>query len=236
MAGVEAPSLRTYVANAPAARFIWDRAASVRFTDLARGTSLGGRLADLAGRSVLVTTASQLTTALALIELDGVARRLVILPPDIEADHLGAVMAAAEIDAIVTDDGARPHAALRAPRARRLRAVARSARRDAAGCRSHRMGAVDLGHDGRAEDGGARPCRAHSGHHQPQRRRRRGDMGHVLRHPPLRRIADFPARDARRRFARSCRAPASRLPIISRAWRNMASRTFPARRRIGAAR
>ena len=115
MAGVEAPSLRAYVANAPAARFIWDRAASVRFTDLARGTSLGGRLADLAGRSVLVTTASQLTTALALIELDGVARRLVILPPDIEADHLGAVMAAAEIDAIVTDDGARPHAALALP-------------------------------------------------------------------------------------------------------------------------
>ena len=73
MAGVEAPSLRAYVANAPAARFIWDRAASVRFTDLARCTSLAGRLADLAGRSVLVTTASELTTALALIELDGVA-------------------------------------------------------------------------------------------------------------------------------------------------------------------
>ena len=121
MAGVEAPSLRAYVANAPAERFIWDRAASVRFTDLARGTSLsrqtslGSRLADLAGRSVLVTTASQLTTALALIELDGVARRLVILPPDIEADHLGAVMAAAEIDAIVTDDGSRPHAAFALP-------------------------------------------------------------------------------------------------------------------------
>ncbi len=115
MAGVEAPSLRAYVGNAWAARFIWDRAASVRFTDLARGTSLAGRLADLAGRSVLVTTASQLTTALALIELDGVARRLVILPPDIEADHLGAVMAAAEIDAIVTADGARPQAAFALP-------------------------------------------------------------------------------------------------------------------------
>jgi acyl-coenzyme A synthetase/AMP-(fatty) acid ligase len=111
MAGVEAPSLRAYVANAPAARFIWDRAAAAHFTDLDRGTSLGGRLADLAGRSVLVATASQLTTALALIELDGRARRLVILPPDVEADHLGAVMAAAEIDAVVTDGGARQHAA-----------------------------------------------------------------------------------------------------------------------------
>ncbi len=121
MAGVEAPSLRAYVANAPAARFIWDRAAAVRFTDLDRGSSLnrqtsfGGPLTGLAGRSVLLATASQLTTALALIELDGLARRLVILPPDIEADHLGVLMAAAEIDAVVTDDGSRPHAALALP-------------------------------------------------------------------------------------------------------------------------
>jgi len=105
MAGVEAPSLRAYVAKAPAARFIWDRAACVRFTDLHRGTSLGGRLADLAGRSVLLATASQLTTALALIELDGRARRLTILPPDVEAGHLGALIATAQIDAVVIDDG-----------------------------------------------------------------------------------------------------------------------------------
>jgi acyl-coenzyme A synthetase/AMP-(fatty) acid ligase len=105
MAGVEAPSLRAYVAKAPAARFIWDRAACARFTDLHCGTSLGGRLADLAGRSVLLATASQLTTALALIELDGRARRLTILPPDVEAGHLGAVIAAAQIDAVVIDDG-----------------------------------------------------------------------------------------------------------------------------------
>ena len=32
-------------------------------------------------------------------------------------------------------------------------------------------------------------------------RRRRSRMGHVLRHPPLRRLADLPARGARRRFA-----------------------------------
>ncbi len=115
MAGIEAPSLRAYVANAAAARFLWDRAAAARFTDLAGGTSLSGRLADLAGRAVLVATASQLTTALALIELDGLARRLVILPPDIEVDHLGAVMAAAEIDAVVTDAGARPQAAFELP-------------------------------------------------------------------------------------------------------------------------
>src|SRR5271155_4979044 len=110
MAGVKAPALRDSIANAPAPRYFWDRAEAVRFTDLEHGTSFrsgtgfGGRLADLAGRSVLVATGSQLTAAAALIELDGIARRLVILPPDAEADHLGAVIAMAGIDAVVVDE------------------------------------------------------------------------------------------------------------------------------------
>jgi len=115
MAGVEAPALRACVANAPTAQFIWGRGACARVTDLERGTSLGGGLTDLAGRSALVATANQLTTALALIELDGVARRLVILPPDTEAEHLGAIIAAAEIDAVVTDGRLRPQAAFELP-------------------------------------------------------------------------------------------------------------------------
>src|ERR1700678_2970731 len=104
MARVEAPSLRDSVANAPAARFFWGRTASACFTALDRGTSLGGRLVELAGRSVLLTSGSQLTTALALIELDGCARRIAIFPPDVDTADLGAIIAAAEIDAIVTDD------------------------------------------------------------------------------------------------------------------------------------
>ena len=115
MAGVDAPALRDSIANAPAPRFFWDGVASARFTDLDcgtslnrgtslnLGTSLGGRRADLAGRSVLVATGSQLTAALALIELDGIVRRLVILPPDMEGGHLGAVIAIAGIDAVVVD-------------------------------------------------------------------------------------------------------------------------------------
>jgi acyl-coenzyme A synthetase/AMP-(fatty) acid ligase len=78
------------------------RDTSVALSDLVRGTSLGGRLPELAGRSVLVATADQLTAALALIELDGVARRLVLCPPDLPAEHLPSVVADAEVDAIVT--------------------------------------------------------------------------------------------------------------------------------------
>src|SRR6201986_4538037 len=107
MASTEAQSLRDFSAGASSQRFFRDRAASVCVDDLAHGTSLGGRLAALAGRSVLVATASQLAAALALIELDGVASRITILPPDADPAHLGALIADASIDAIITDDGAR---------------------------------------------------------------------------------------------------------------------------------
>jgi acyl-coenzyme A synthetase/AMP-(fatty) acid ligase len=103
MAGTEAPSLRDFVAKAEAPGFLWGCDAFARFTDLDGGTSLGGRLEDLTGRSVLVATTSQLTTALALIELDANARRLVILPPDTAPDQLAAAIDAAEVDAAVVD-------------------------------------------------------------------------------------------------------------------------------------
>jgi len=103
MAHAEARLLRCSIDNAPADQFLFDRAARVRVADLVSATSLGGRLAELAGRSVLIATASQLTSALALIELDGVARRLTILPPDTDRTHLPALIADAEIDAVVID-------------------------------------------------------------------------------------------------------------------------------------
>jgi acyl-coenzyme A synthetase/AMP-(fatty) acid ligase len=115
MAFTDARSLRDHVANAPRPAFFFDDAADVPFTTLDRGTSFGGRLGELAGRSVLVATASQLTAALALIELDGCARRITILPPDVETDHLPALIAAAEIDAVVLDSGSLQHAALDLP-------------------------------------------------------------------------------------------------------------------------
>src|SRR5260370_38959704 len=110
-----APSLRDRIADADPERLFWDRAARLCVNNLARGTSFGGRLAELVGRSVVVATSSQLTTALALIELDGVARRLTILPPDTAADHLGALIACAEADAVVFDAGALDHEALDLP-------------------------------------------------------------------------------------------------------------------------
>src|SRR5580692_2439767 len=99
-----APSLKGRIADAAPERFFWDRTARLCVNDLARGTSFGGRLAELAGRSVVIATSSQLTAALALIELDGVARRLTILPPDTSAEHIGELVARAEADAVIVDE------------------------------------------------------------------------------------------------------------------------------------
>ena len=108
MARTEAQSLRRWIDNATPERFFWDRTARTSINQLAGGTSLGEGLTALRGRSVLVATGSQLTAALALIELDGVARRLTILPPDANVDHLDALIARAEVDAVVLDQ-ASPH-------------------------------------------------------------------------------------------------------------------------------
>jgi acyl-CoA synthetase (AMP-forming)/AMP-acid ligase II len=77
------------------------RAASL--TDIAGQTCLEGRLSELSGRSVLLAASGQFVSALAMIEIDGVARRMLLCPPDLNADHIGALVADAAIDAIVTD-------------------------------------------------------------------------------------------------------------------------------------
>jgi acyl-coenzyme A synthetase/AMP-(fatty) acid ligase len=102
----DAPPLRRWldgVAGPP--RHFWGARKSVAFTDLVAGSSLGRRLGALQGRSVLLATRDQLTAALAMIELDGIAGRLVICPPDVPHDHFRAIVATAEVDAIVTDCG-----------------------------------------------------------------------------------------------------------------------------------
>src|SRR5881296_2767462 len=84
-------------------RALWGADASVTLGDLVRGSSLGARLEGLRGRSVLVATRDQLTAALALIELDGVARRLVLYPSDLPLERARFVIDSASVDTIVSD-------------------------------------------------------------------------------------------------------------------------------------
>jgi acyl-coenzyme A synthetase/AMP-(fatty) acid ligase len=98
-----AENLRRRVGKGKAGRFLEGVDRGIRLADLAGGTSLGGRLAELAGRSVLLLARDQLAAAIALIELDGIARRLVLCPPDVPTEHLAAIIAHAEVDAMVSD-------------------------------------------------------------------------------------------------------------------------------------
>jgi acyl-CoA synthetase (AMP-forming)/AMP-acid ligase II len=77
----------------------------LRLAELAAASSLGGRLEELRGSTVLIATRDQLTAALALIELDGVARRIVLCPPDLAETHFRAVIETAGAVAWVRDTG-----------------------------------------------------------------------------------------------------------------------------------
>jgi acyl-coenzyme A synthetase/AMP-(fatty) acid ligase len=113
MARARPQSLRQRIGDGSG--LFWDRAAHAAITDLAGGTSLGGRLHELTRKSVAIATGSQLTTALALIELDGVARRITILPPDAQPAHFAALFAGAAIDAVVVDRDTPTHPAFALP-------------------------------------------------------------------------------------------------------------------------
>jgi acyl-CoA synthetase (AMP-forming)/AMP-acid ligase II len=89
------------------------RGASVALAELAAGSIFGGALEGLRGRSVLIATREQLPTALALVELDGIARRMVLCTPDLTPEQLAGVAATAEADAIVID----PESSITAPAA-----------------------------------------------------------------------------------------------------------------------
>jgi acyl-CoA synthetase (AMP-forming)/AMP-acid ligase II len=89
-------------------RFLSGAAADVSLIDLARGSTFGGREYELSGQSVLVATQDQLTTALALIGLDGIAARLTICPPDLPSEYLSSLIADVSASAVVYDHE-RPH-------------------------------------------------------------------------------------------------------------------------------
>lgn len=64
---------------------------SLELSRLAQASCLGGRLESLRGRSILLAMREQLSTALALLELDGIARRLVLCTPDLSPETLAEV-------------------------------------------------------------------------------------------------------------------------------------------------
>jgi acyl-coenzyme A synthetase/AMP-(fatty) acid ligase len=77
--------------------------AKATWGELVHGSILEDRSIDLRGRSVLVATSEQFRAAAALIELDGIARRVVLYPPDLPREHLSFVAETAQSEILVTD-------------------------------------------------------------------------------------------------------------------------------------
>jgi acyl-coenzyme A synthetase/AMP-(fatty) acid ligase len=96
-------ALRDYLDPNLRGRTLSDARQVVALTEFAGETCLDGLLGELSGRSVLLAVADQLVSGLAIMELDGVARRMLLCPPDLAADHLSSLIEDAEIEAVVTD-------------------------------------------------------------------------------------------------------------------------------------
>jgi acyl-coenzyme A synthetase/AMP-(fatty) acid ligase len=96
-------ALRDYLDPFLKGRALSDARHAASLTDIADRTCLNGRLAELSGRSVLLTVSNQFLAGLVMLEIDGIARRMLLCAPDLNADHLQAIVEDAEIDAVVSD-------------------------------------------------------------------------------------------------------------------------------------
>src|SRR5258708_19044335 len=94
--------------SGPVAGVFHDRSGSVALQDLGTGSIFGGKLESFRGRSVLLAMREQLGTALALLELDGVARRVVLCTPDLTPEQLAGVRASAEADMVLDSVAQKP--------------------------------------------------------------------------------------------------------------------------------
>jgi acyl-coenzyme A synthetase/AMP-(fatty) acid ligase len=83
--------------------FVEDPERRIDWLELQKGSVLYSRGDELQGRSVLIAVQSQLATIAALMELDGIAQRVVLCPPDLQFEHLPYVIDTAQVDGIVTD-------------------------------------------------------------------------------------------------------------------------------------
>jgi acyl-coenzyme A synthetase/AMP-(fatty) acid ligase len=89
--------------GAPPAGSIFSASARIQLQELAAASNLRGQLESLRGGNVLVAAKDQLTAALALIELDGVAQRIVLCPPDLSAAHVPAIVRDCAVQYCVAD-------------------------------------------------------------------------------------------------------------------------------------
>jgi acyl-coenzyme A synthetase/AMP-(fatty) acid ligase len=100
-------ALRDYLGPELKGRTISDARQRVSLTNILEQSCIVGRFDELSGRSVLLAVDDQLISAIAMTEIDGVARRMLLCPPDLNPDHVQSLIEDAEIDAVVTEQPTR---------------------------------------------------------------------------------------------------------------------------------
>ena len=86
-----------------AGRFLADAQQSVSIRQLGLRRSIDADPERFRGRSVMIAADRQLTSALAALELDGIARRIVLCTPDLPAAHRASAILDTGIEIVVTD-------------------------------------------------------------------------------------------------------------------------------------
>ncbi len=105
----EPPNLRRWIErSARRGRQIATRDHVLDLGGLARGSALGPGLGALDGRSVVLHVDDMASVAAALIDLDGLARRIVLCPPGWGRTEVESAARDAEADALVFDEGVSP--------------------------------------------------------------------------------------------------------------------------------
>jgi acyl-coenzyme A synthetase/AMP-(fatty) acid ligase len=84
-------------------RFIADETTQLGLGALNEGDGVCGCLDSLRDRNIFLAVETQLACAVALIALDGLARRIMLCPPDLSPRHVSSVLADGEVDVIVCD-------------------------------------------------------------------------------------------------------------------------------------
>ena len=90
-------------------RRLFGAAAAVGLADIAHASAMTGD--DLAGKTVLLRVEDPLFAAIGLVELDGLARRIVLCPPDLADEQLPGVIETAGVEAVAYDRAPPPDAA-----------------------------------------------------------------------------------------------------------------------------
>ena len=87
-------------------RFLADHRGRVSLADLSQASTLDRPLDQFRDQSVLVWSNRQMIFALTALQLEGIAERIVLWPPDLPPVHLPAVLQQAQVDVIVCDAAA----------------------------------------------------------------------------------------------------------------------------------